>query len=200
MGAYYENYPTPPTEPEPKAPGPGEPASPDYLAAVNDPAYQRARQQYEADVARFEGEKAAYEEQHGPAPEPDPVEVPPPPAGADAGGGAGAGGGGAGAGGGGGGAGKPAARLGDMTSHGGNIVGFCPTVLIGNKPAARISDMHVCPMVTGIVPHVGGPVLPPGSTSIVLIGNIPAARMGDQATCTGPPDVIAQGEFTVLIG
>lgn len=86
-----------------------------------------------------------------------------------------------------------------MTSHGGNIILGEFTCLIGNKPAARVTDMHVCPMVTGIVPHVGGPCMPPGSTT-VLIGFMPAARMGDQATCVGPPDVIAQGEFTVMIG
>ena len=65
-------------------------------------------------------------------------------------------------------------------------------------PAARISDMHVCPMVTGIIPHVGGPVLPPGATT-VLIMNLPAARVGDMCTCVGPPDVIVAGNFTVLI-
>lgn len=65
-------------------------------------------------------------------------------------------------------------------------------------PAARVSDMHVCPMVTGVVPHVGGPILPPGGMT-VLIGNLPAARVSDQATCVGPPDVIALGSFTVLI-
>jgi uncharacterized Zn-binding protein involved in type VI secretion len=66
-------------------------------------------------------------------------------------------------------------------------------------PAARVGDMHVCPMVTGVVPHVGGPVLPPGGIP-VLIGGMPAARVGDMATCVGPPDVIALGSFTVLIG
>ena len=66
------------------------------------------------------------------------------------------------------------------------------------QPAARISDMHVCPMVTGIVPHVGGPILPPGAIT-VLIGGLPAARVGDMCTCVGPPDVIALGSFTVLI-
>jgi uncharacterized Zn-binding protein involved in type VI secretion len=95
--------------------------------------------------------------------------------------------------------GKPAARLGDMTAHGGTIVLGLPTVLIGSMPAARVSDMHVCPMVTVLVPHVGGPILPPGSPT-VLIGNMPAARMGDMATCVGPPDVIVLGCFTVLIG
>ena len=65
--------------------------------------------------------------------------------------------------------------------------------------AARVSDLHICPMVTGVVPHVGGPILPPGQIN-VLIGNMPAARMGDMCTCAGPPDVIVRGEPTVLIG
>jgi uncharacterized Zn-binding protein involved in type VI secretion len=95
--------------------------------------------------------------------------------------------------------GTPAARMGDMTAHGGAILLGCPTVLIGGQPAARVGDMHVCPQVTGIVPHVGGPVLPPGGTT-VLIGGMPAARMGDMLTCTGPPDTILQGAPNVLIG
>lgn len=95
--------------------------------------------------------------------------------------------------------GKPAARMGDMTAHGGSIVLGLPTVLIGGMPAARITDMHVCPMVTGVVPHVGGPILPPGGVT-VLIGGMPAARVGDMATCVGPPDTIAMGCFTVMIG
>ena len=65
--------------------------------------------------------------------------------------------------------------------------------------AARVSDMHLCPMVTGTVPHVGGPVLPAGCPT-VLIGGLPAARVGDMCTCTGPPDTIAAGSGTVLIG
>ena len=64
-------------------------------------------------------------------------------------------------------------------------------------PAARVADMHVCPMVTGVVPHVGGPILPPGGIT-VLIGGMPAARVGDMAVCVGPPDVIVLGSFTVL--
>ena len=71
------------------------------------------------------------------------------------------------------------------------------------KPAARITDMHTCPMVTpGVppVPHVGGPILPPGCPT-VLIGGLPAARVGDMATCVGPPDaIIPPGSPTVLIG
>lgn len=59
--------------------------------------------------------------------------------------------------------------------------------------------MHVCPMVTGTVPHVGGPVIGPGAPT-VLIAGMPAALVGDMCTCTGPPDTIAQGSGTVLIG
>jgi uncharacterized Zn-binding protein involved in type VI secretion len=70
-------------------------------------------------------------------------------------------------------------------------------------PAARVGDMHVCPMQTPAVvpiPHVGGPILPPGLPT-VLIGGQPAARVGDLALCaTGPPDVIAMGSPTVLVG
>ncbi len=66
-------------------------------------------------------------------------------------------------------------------------------------PAARLTDMHTCPMVTGVVPHVGGPIIPPCCPT-VLIGFLPAARVGDMATCVGPPDVIALGSMTVLIG
>lgn len=69
-------------------------------------------------------------------------------------------------------------------------------------PAARITDMHTCPMQTPAVPpipHVGGPILPPGVPT-VLIGNLPAAVMGGMATCVGPPDSIVKGSATVLIG
>jgi uncharacterized Zn-binding protein involved in type VI secretion len=67
-------------------------------------------------------------------------------------------------------------------------------------PAARVTDMHTCPMVTGVVPHVGGPILPPGCPT-VLIGFMPAARVSDMATCVGPPDVIIPPcSPTVLIG
>ncbi|MFK7748309.1 MAG: PAAR domain-containing protein [Kordia sp.] len=65
--------------------------------------------------------------------------------------------------------------------------------------AARITDMHVCPMVTGTVPHVGGPILPPGEPT-VLIGGLPAAKVGDMCVCTGPPDSITAGSGTVMIG
>lgn len=66
-------------------------------------------------------------------------------------------------------------------------------------PAARITDMHTCPMSDGPKPHVGGPILPPGCPT-VLIGFLPAARVGDMATCVGPPDSIVKGSATVMIG
>jgi uncharacterized Zn-binding protein involved in type VI secretion len=68
-------------------------------------------------------------------------------------------------------------------------------------PAARLTDMHACPMVTpGVppIPHVGGPISGPGAPT-VLIGNLPAARIGDMAVCVGPPDSIVMGSATVLI-
>ena len=65
--------------------------------------------------------------------------------------------------------------------------------------AARVSDMHVCPLINGTVPHVGGPVLPAGCPT-VLIAGLPAARIGDLCTCTGPPDSIVKGSGTVNIG
>jgi uncharacterized Zn-binding protein involved in type VI secretion len=66
-------------------------------------------------------------------------------------------------------------------------------------PAARVTDMHTCPMVTGIVPHVGGPILPPCEPT-VLVAFLPAARVGDLLTCVGPPDTIMMGSTTVIIG
>jgi uncharacterized Zn-binding protein involved in type VI secretion len=66
-------------------------------------------------------------------------------------------------------------------------------------PAARVTDMHTCPMVTGVVPHVGGPIIPPCEPT-VLIGFLPAARITDQLVCVGPPDVIIKGSATVMIG
>jgi uncharacterized Zn-binding protein involved in type VI secretion len=66
-------------------------------------------------------------------------------------------------------------------------------------PAARITDMHTCPMVTGIVPHVGGPISGP-CIPTVLIGKLPAAVATDMCICVGPPDTIVKGSATVLIG
>ena len=97
--------------------------------------------------------------------------------------------------------GKPAARVGDFTGHGGVITGpGSINVLIGGQPAARLTDLHVCPAFTALVPHVGGPILPPCSPT-VLIGGLPAARLGDLATCAGGPAPIAgPGAINVLIG
>jgi len=97
--------------------------------------------------------------------------------------------------------GKPAARLGDMTGHGTPLSPGLGSlqVLIGKKPAWRaVADTHVCPLVDGVKPHVGGKVLL-ASTS-VMIGGFPAARMGDQIVEAGAPNPIASGETTVLIG
>jgi len=69
-------------------------------------------------------------------------------------------------------------------------------------PAARLTDMHTCPMVTpGVppIPHVGGPVIGPGVPT-VLIGSLPAAKVGDSCVCVGPPDSIVKGSATVMVG
>jgi uncharacterized Zn-binding protein involved in type VI secretion len=68
-----------------------------------------------------------------------------------------------------------------------------------SKPAARVGDMHSCPMSDGPKPHVGGPILPPGEMTVMIAGQ-PAARVGDLATCASAPDAIVQGSFSVLIG
>lgn len=65
-------------------------------------------------------------------------------------------------------------------------------------PASRIGDMHVCPMVTGTVPHVGGPIAL-GCFTVLTVGS-PQARVGDMAICNGPPDTVALGSMTVMVG
>jgi uncharacterized Zn-binding protein involved in type VI secretion len=94
-----------------------------------------------------------------------------------------------------------AARAGDMTAHG-TPLGPSPgalNVLIGGKPAWRaLVDAHACPLVTGVVPHVGG-VVAVGSQT-VWIGGAPAARQGDQIVEAGPANAIAAGCPTVMIG
>jgi uncharacterized Zn-binding protein involved in type VI secretion len=95
----------------------------------------------------------------------------------------------------------PAARMGDTTSHGTPLTPGPGSVdvLIGGKPAWRAtSDFHTCPLASGTVPHVGG-VIAMGSLS-VLINNLPAARQGDQIVEVGPPNAVALGEPTVMIG
>jgi uncharacterized Zn-binding protein involved in type VI secretion len=111
--------------------------------------------------------------------------------------------------------GKPAARLGDTTMHGSSLLGApCTTVLIGGKPAWRITDQHNCtipnapPLACDGLPHGPGittPV-PDGGSGIVLIGGKPAARVCDIVMEPHaiipllPPNNIVAGEFTVLIG
>lgn len=95
----------------------------------------------------------------------------------------------------------PAARVGDTTSHGSPLSPGpgSSDVFIGGMPAWRAnSDLHTCPLATGTVPHVGG-MVQMGSTT-VLINNLPAARQGDVITESGPPNAIAMGCATVLIG
>src|SRR5262245_14284286 len=68
-------------------------------------------------------------------------------------------------------------------------------------PAARVGDMHTCPLQTPgtpPIPHVGGPILPPGAVTVLIAGQ-PAAVMGGMATCVGPPDSLVKGSATVLI-
>ena len=66
-------------------------------------------------------------------------------------------------------------------------------------PAARVTDMHVCPMITVLVPHVGGPILPPCMIT-VLTGGLPQARATDMLVCVGPPDILVKCSMTVLVG
>lgn len=109
--------------------------------------------------------------------------------------------------------GMPACTITSQTAHGGVVtVGF-PTVLIGMMPASRIGDLHVCPMVTGGIPHVGGPFTLGSPT--VLVGNMPQSRVTDTLACVGPPpppgkvvpapalgppDAAMMGCETVLVG
>ena len=97
--------------------------------------------------------------------------------------------------------GQPAARMNDPTSHGKPLSPGpgAANVLIGGMPAWRVAlDFHACPLITVLIPHVGGVVMK-GSTSVKIAGSF-AARQGDQVVEVGPPNAIAMGEPTVLIG
>ena len=75
-----------------------------------------------------------------------------------------------------------------------------PAIPAGGRPASRLGDLHICPMVTVLVPHVGGPILPP-CVPTVLIGGMPAAPgLGNPVTCAGPPDATMTGSTTVFVG
>jgi len=69
---------------------------------------------------------------------------------------------------------------------------------MAGKPIATVGSMHVCPMCTGTVPHVGGPVIGPGASNVKINGK-PAALLGDMCTCVGPPAVIVMGNAAVKI-
>ena len=95
----------------------------------------------------------------------------------------------------------PAARMLDQTSHGTPLTPGpgSTNVLIGGMPAWRAAaDFHTCPLVTVLVPHVGG-VVAMGSVT-VLINSLPAARVGDMIVEVGPPNTIVNGCNTVIIG
>src|SRR5882724_4026676 len=92
----------------------------------------------------------------------------------------------------------PAARISDLTAHGGTVVVGCPTVVMDFLPASRIGDMHVCPMVTVLVPHVGGPFVLGSFT--VIVGGVPQSRVTDMLICVGPPDILVNGSPTVMVG
>ncbi len=97
--------------------------------------------------------------------------------------------------------GQPAARMGDQTSHGTPLAPGpgSANVLIGGIPAWRATaDFHACPLVTALVPHVGG-VVAMGSTT-VMINGLPAVRQGDMIVETAPPNSVAMGCLTVMIG
>ncbi len=66
------------------------------------------------------------------------------------------------------------------------------------KPAARLNDLHSCP-ISSPNPHVGGIILGPGTPN-VNIGGLPAACMSDICQCAGPPNTIVTGSATVFIG
>jgi uncharacterized Zn-binding protein involved in type VI secretion len=87
-----------------------------------------------------------------------------------------------------------AARVSDLSVHGGSIVGpGMSTVLIGGLPAAVLGDMHSC-----VIPPPHPPLTPfiMGSAT-VLIGGVPALRVGDSCACGASPAI---GEPTVQIG
>lgn len=98
---------------------------------------------------------------------------------------------------------KPAARMTDLTAHGGPIVQGAALTMVEGLPAARVTDQVVCPLTPPAVPpppHVGGPILPPGA-SLVFVEGLPAARMGDRALCAGGvPNLIIMGASMVFIG
>jgi uncharacterized Zn-binding protein involved in type VI secretion len=89
-----------------------------------------------------------------------------------------------------------AARVGDITNHGGTITGpGISNVLVGGMPAAVAGDLHVCSLPPLVHQPTSSP-FPIGSTS-VFIGGRPALRITDACIC-GAMAMI--GEPTVIIG
>ena len=80
----------------------------------------------------------------------------------------------------------------------GHLINYKGVEDMPGPPAARITDNHICPMTTGPVPHVGGPIIVPGAPT-VLIGKLPAAAVGSVCVCVGPPDTVVKGRMTVLV-
>ncbi|KNY16252.1 MAG: PAAR domain-containing protein [Devosia sp.] len=86
------------------------------------------------------------------------------------------------------------------------IIGGLPTVMIGNMPAARMTDMTILCSLPSCVP--GGPGMISKGSSTVLIGGLPAARVNDltlHAVCVAPipspvGKILPPGCPTVMIG
>lgn len=92
----------------------------------------------------------------------------------------------------------PAAYLSSLTMHGGQVSTGYPRVLIGGKPASRVSDFQICPMATAVFPHFGGTVAA-GSVN-VWTGKLPQARLLDMCICPGPPNSVIFGHMFTLVG
>lgn len=63
-------------------------------------------------------------------------------------------------------------------------------------PASRIGDFHVCPMVTGLCPHIGGPLITGAGTVITV--SMPQSRITDMAVCCCGVDTVIKGSATVI--
>src|SRR5437762_2271383 len=88
-----------------------------------------------------------------------------------------------------------AARVGDLTTHPGTLLGpGVPSVLIGGRPAAVLGTAHSCASPPPNA-HVPSTIIR-GSSSVRIGGN-PAARVGDAAGCTA---AILGGALSVIVG
>ena len=65
--------------------------------------------------------------------------------------------------------------------------------------AAAGADIHMCATPSPVPPHGPGVVI--NGSATVMINNLPACRLGDTILeALGPPNTIAKGEMTVIIG